>query len=415
VEKNAEVLSNPELLINPEGILSFCRARFEQIRELVENTDTARIIIDFPRYIHRLRHLVTRLRHLLQFGKMETQLQPSAQTFAEELQRFLEHISEELRTSEGMRSVPTFTAEAAPFVITQGRTEPVSYSEDNLRNMNVISDRLDTQDVRPQLANQTPSSNLLGSFGGGFGAPFAFAKLANPIEKMLADLGITDGLDVGTLLKFLRVLVRLRDLVGMSRFPPSQILQVFYGFTKGALASKTIAAIHRGDTLDAYHHDVLAFFIPPRAMLPLLQSEYFRPQRPGEPLSVYVANIKEMAAVLRQDADEAAVVRTILDGLNPRERNRLVFCDRPRNYADLDNMCVYAHNIPYSDNSNVSDSGLRITSHAAVAPGNSSVSSPGRNPLVCYYCNNPGHTRRDCRARLSAGSSPASQGNRSAP
>jgi hypothetical protein len=287
---------------------------------------------------------------------METQLQSSAQTFAEELQRFLEHISGELRTAEGMRSVPTFTAEDAPSVISQGRTEPVPYFEDNLRNLNVISDRLDSQDVRPQLADQTSSSNLLGSFGGGFGAPFAFAKLPNPIEKMLADLGITDGLDVGMLLKFLRVLVHLRDLVGMSRVPPSQILQVFCRFTKGALASKTIAAVHRGDTLDAYHHDVLAFFIPPRAILPLLQSEYFRPQRPGEPLSMYVADIKEMAAVLRQNVDEAAVVRTIVDGLRPRERNRLVFCDRLRNYADLDNMCVYAHNVPYSENSNVSDS-----------------------------------------------------------
>jgi hypothetical protein len=45
-----------------------------------------------------------------------------------------------------------------------------------------------------------------------------------------------------------------------------QLLQIFYGHTKGLLASKTMAAIYRGDTLEAYHQDVLALFIPPRVM-----------------------------------------------------------------------------------------------------------------------------------------------------
>jgi hypothetical protein len=238
--------------------------------------------------------------------------------------------------------------------------------------------------------------------------------LPNHIEKMLADIGINDGLNVGMLLKFLCVLMRLRDLVCMSRVAPSQILQVFYGFTKGPIAQKTIAAIHRGDTLDAYH-DVLAFSHSYTSMLPLSQSEFLRPQGLSILLSMYVADIKEMAAVLCQDVDKAAMVRTILDGLHHRERNRLVFCDRPRNYADLENVCIYAHNIPYSDKSNVSDSGLRTSSHTAAARGNSSASSPGRTSLVCFFCNNPGHTRRDCSARLSAGSSAVPQGNRTAP
>jgi hypothetical protein len=75
-------------------------------------------------------------------------------------------------------------------------------------------------------------------------------------------------------------------------------LQIFYGHTKGLLASKTMAAIYRGDPLEAYHQDVLASFIPPRAMLPLLNSLYYRPQRTDEHLSDYIADIKEIAAVL---------------------------------------------------------------------------------------------------------------------
>jgi hypothetical protein len=60
-------------------------------------------------------------------------------------------------------------------------------------------------------------------------------------------------------------------------------------------------------------------------MLPLLNTHYYRAQRPHESLSAYVTDIKEIAAVLRHDTEELAVVRTILDGLHPRQRNCLVF------------------------------------------------------------------------------------------
>jgi hypothetical protein len=112
-------------------------------------------------------------------------------------------------------------------------------------------------------------------------------------------------------MKFLRVLVRLRHMVSTFGVSAAHILQIVYGY---------------GDTLEANHEEALTFFIPPRTMLPLLNFEYYRAQRSDELLSVYVSDIKEMAAVLRQDSNEADVVRTILDGLHPRERNRLVFC-----------------------------------------------------------------------------------------
>jgi hypothetical protein len=65
--------------MDAEGIISFCCARFEQTGDFIENTDSGRIVADFPRSIHRLRHRVSRLRHALQFGTTEVQLQSSAQ------------------------------------------------------------------------------------------------------------------------------------------------------------------------------------------------------------------------------------------------------------------------------------------------------------------------------------------------
>jgi hypothetical protein len=195
------------------------------------------------------------------------------------------------------------------------------------------------------------------------GASSVFAKISNPIQKkkMCENLPVTDGLQVHSLIRFLRVLVRIRYMAPVFGIFTSQSLQIFYGHTKGLLASKTMAGIYRGDTLEAYHEYVLASFIPPRVMLPLLNSLYYRPQRSDEHLSDYIADIKEIPSVLHQDTDEAAVLSAILDGLHPRQWNRLVFCDRPRDYVRLDSMCVYSHNAAHRDLENSPDPSLRRT------------------------------------------------------
>jgi hypothetical protein len=167
-----------------------------------------------------------------------------------------------------------------------------------------------------------------------------------------------------------------------------------------------MVAMQRGYTLEAYHDDVLVSFIPPRLRLQLLNSLYYRPQCAEEHLSDYVTDIKEIAAVFRQDTDEGVVVNTILDGLNLSQRNRLVFFDKPRNYAELDNMCIYSH----TNSMQVSDALPRSLVRRAVPlpvrqPGSSNL--PVRGPVVCYRCNRPGHTRRTCRVQESTVNTPS--------
>jgi hypothetical protein len=216
------------------------------------------------------------------------------------------------------------------------------------------------------------------------GAPCVFAKISNPIQKMFENFPVTDGLQVDSLISFLRVLVRIRYMALAFDISTPQLLQIFYGHTKGLLASKTMAAIYCGDTLEAYHQDVLAYFIPPRVMLPLLNSLYYRPQRSEEHLSDYIADIKEIAAVLHHDSDEAAVVSTILDGLHPRQRNRLVFCDKPRDYAGLDSMCVYAHNVAHHDQEDMPDPSLRRTPSSFPRQPLLDKSLVRSSTVVCY-------------------------------
>jgi hypothetical protein len=91
-----------------------------------------------------------------------------------------------------------------------------------------------------------------------------------------------------------------------------------------------------------------------------------------------------------------------LNGLHPRQRNSLVFCDRSRSYVELDNMCVYAHNI---DGNHQNDpANLDIREAAPPSSGQAFLENGGshRSHVVCYRFNKPGHMRRDSRVRLPA-------------
>jgi hypothetical protein len=417
LKEDPVVIGNTHLLLDHEAVLAFCQDRLYQIKDLVENTDVSRIPADFPRYLHRLRHLANRLGHLLQSEDLEAELQSSAQKMERELSTLVAYVTTPLRAAETVPIVTVIDSQGDLPADFQGRpnlaTGIATFPATDISC--APSGHVDPVNPRVDLSSNTPhhaSSGSPGSHGSTHTTPFVFAKLPNPLQKLLVDLPVADGLDNGMLLKWLRVLIRMRNMSGGSRVLHSEILHILYGFTKGALSYRTLAAIHRGDTLDVYHRDVLAFFIPSRVMTPLLLSEYFRPRRPGESLAAYVTDIREMAVVLRQDEDERSVVQVITEGLHPRERNRLVFCDKPRAYAELDNMCVYARNIAYGDEAYGSE---RTAPHLNRSPAGPAAPSPARVPPVCYFCLKPGHIRRECRARAAAATSSASGSNRQVP
>jgi hypothetical protein len=107
-----------------------------------------------------------------------------------------------------------------------------------------------------QVSAQSPSPGQIQAVPVGdnltrLGAPYVFAKIPNPVQKMFEKLPVTDVLQVSSLIIFLRVLVRMQYMSPAFGISTPQLLQIFYGHTKRFLASKTIAAIHRGDTLEA--------------------------------------------------------------------------------------------------------------------------------------------------------------------
>jgi hypothetical protein len=69
LKENSDILANNKIFKDPASVLSFCLQRFNQMKDLADNKDSSCINVEFPCYLHRLRHLATRLRHLLQFAK----------------------------------------------------------------------------------------------------------------------------------------------------------------------------------------------------------------------------------------------------------------------------------------------------------------------------------------------------------
>jgi hypothetical protein len=196
-------------------------------------------------------------------------MRPAVLEFQEELHSLTAKTVDELRAAGYIQPDQHQTTDTSLPHITEGRS--VYHIPSELARSEVLAAPCS------QVSAQLPSPSqiqavLIGNNLTGLGAPYIFAKISNPVQKMFEKLPVTDNLQVGSLISFVRVLVWMQYMSPVFSISTPQLLQIFYGHTKGLLASKTIAAIYRGDTLEAYHQDILASFIPPRVMLPLLNS-----------------------------------------------------------------------------------------------------------------------------------------------
>jgi hypothetical protein len=207
LKENVDILATNKIFKDPVSALSFCRQRFNQIKDLVENTDLACITVDFPRYVHRLRHLATRLRHLLEFAKLGSDMRPAVLEFQEELHRLSVKTVDEFRTAGYIQPDQDQTTDTTLPHMTEGRS--VYYRPSELARSEVLAAPCS------QVSAQLPSSRQILAVPSGdnltrSGAPGVFAKVPNPIQKMFQNLPVTDGLQVDSRITFLRVLVRMQ-------------------------------------------------------------------------------------------------------------------------------------------------------------------------------------------------------------
>ena len=131
---------------------------------------------------------------------------------------------------------------------------------------------------------------------------------------------MVDGVDEVKLLVFLDLVLQLADFPGVS---DGDLLSLIYPYCRGSLAGLVTNTLRRGGSVDAFHGEVLDFFIPHRRHYQLKFKLFCRLQASGEALGDFVHGIRKAARVLRLGLPERDIIQAILEGLNPQETSRL--------------------------------------------------------------------------------------------
>lgn len=232
-----------------------------------------------------------------------------------------------------------------------------------------------------------------------------FNKLPNPLEKYLAQIPTTDGLNISDLLLFLRNLVKIRQETTLNI---QDLYQLLPSYCQGPLLSKVLSARKNNLNLDQLHTDILATFVPVTLKVKLTQDYVYRPQLVHEPLSGYISEVKLHAEILKTGLSESDIVSFIKLGIHPDVRNKLVFENNPTTYQDLDLLCIKCNNVIYHDY--LRDSYFNSNLNSNLISGTQSFDSRLNNKhtfqarsharpqdiKTCHICKNPGHFARHC-------------------
>ncbi|TLY46874.1 MAG: hypothetical protein E6K54_07870 [Gammaproteobacteria bacterium] len=222
---------------------------------------------------------------------------------------------------------------------------------------------------------------------------FSYGKLDNPVNKHLKCMKVTNGLNPSDLIDFIKCMLKLS---GDLKVPDSVVLDLCVGHSSGPLMSKLLECRSKGLSVMLVHSELVRYFIP-TGMLDNLRVNFVnRPQKVGEDLALYIADIKENARVLLCNLTEFDLVQLIKIGIAPSERNRLLFMPNPTSFNDLDMMCIQAQNMAYADGIRMSENVRPRYKHV-----NFNVNSSENvvRPKLCYICQKPGHIAKFCYRR----------------
>ncbi len=228
-----------------------------------------------------------------------------------------------------------------------------------------------------------------------------YSKLSNPIEQYLKEIPYTNGLDQLKLLQFLKVVLKLSKVTDLKR---KQIVDLSLPYTSDPLQSKLQQLSQCGSrSIKELQKGIVSYFIPKGRLESLRRDFVHRPQRFGEPLSMYIASIVEQSELLMCEMSESEIVENIVLGISPEERSRLTFVGVPNSIRDLERMCIHTQNVKYLDQERQGRSGSQVRNsrnyeHNRVQNIPRIQEPPGARRYVpnCNYCGKDGHEGRNC-------------------
>lgn len=224
-----------------------------------------------------------------------------------------------------------------------------------------------------------------------------YNKLPNPAERHFKNLKVSDGLNARELLKFLSTMLKIKD---ETEFNDCQILDLSLSYVSGPLYAKVIECKNANMSIDDLHVRLIDYFIPIGLRENLKRELVTRPQKMGEPLNVYILEVKENAKLLRTCFSEKELVELIKIGLNPETRSRLVFMSDPQTFEELSHLCIHDQNVRFEDIRR-----RNVRPPPFQARGINVVSSPKK----CYVCGKLGHIAKYCYSQGTRSHEPRSR------
>lgn len=395
-----------QLIVKQE--INILNTKFETLKNLLENPD-----ISSPMYVARVNAKINHLTLRVNSFKKCKNLKPEDELSVKE---FISKLTDMQSTHEhSLSQATTVSQEEMDKFDNLLNTSLIEEEETTLRLLNLegppspvlpvnnpstVSQNL----VPPNISHEVDrdsTNNLVTRSDNHVSNNSMFSKLSNPLEKLLQNFKPCDGLDINSLLHFLRNLVKITSETNLTQ---TELYDLLPNYSEGPLLNKIISFKQTGLPIKQLHQDILTTFVPITLKQRLIQDLVYRPQFHHEPLASYISEIKTNSLILKVHHSEKELVAFIKNGLHPEVRSKLVFEQNPVTFADLDMLCINSNNIAYNDYLRDSVAyknlqprpNLSLESRQGRNTSIANVRSQGANQKTCYLCNKIGHLARNC-------------------
>lgn len=225
-----------------------------------------------------------------------------------------------------------------------------------------------------------------------------FAKLPNPILNVFRQVERV-GIDtIEDLVRFLWFLVDLEKQVSVFRVPSQVALQLLYPLCKGSLGDIVSLLVEEQRGLSELRARVLASRLSARLRSELINKYLFRVQHQGETVAHYVGEVRTAATALDVNISEGEVVTSIIQGLCPEDRSRVVFGKEPATFRELEELLVKIEGVRQGDMRRAREERYSVNDRKVGSPRDNGVE---RVNQCCFRCGKKGHLARSCRGTTS--------------